>query len=121
MGSPTQNSWKKAIDPLFLGENRRRNISCLPENRLDPMNVVHKIYNLLRRLEIALLPNYIRKDKSETWSFGSSLTGTCKTNNGPDLFGARQDQQETLILDESLLELCLSYLIHRYARPLYFV
>lgn len=85
------------------------------------MNVVHKIYNLLRRLEIALLPNYIRKENGEKWIFVSYLTDPFKKKNDPDFFKGHQNQQETLILDEILHELDLSYFFHHYARPLNFV
>lgn len=84
-------------------------------------NIKQKLAGALNRLSIALLPNYIKKSGGKKRIFVSYIVEPLKKRQDPDYFKGHQNHQETVIIEDILNELNLSYVFHHYALPLNFV
>ncbi|HLW32902.1 MAG TPA: glycosyltransferase [Aequorivita sp.] len=80
-----------------------------------------KIDRSLYRLRILLLPNYVKRKNGNRRIFVSYITEPLKRRNDKVFFQGHQNHQETVIIEDIINELDLSYVFNHYSLPLNFV
>jgi hypothetical protein len=83
-------------------------------------NKVEQVLYFLSRYLNLVTKNHIIKDNGGKWIFISYLTEPFKRRNEKIYFHGHQNRQETLIFEEVIQELNLSYIFNDYNRPLNF-
>lgn len=80
-----------------------------------------KVANGLKRLAIKWLPNYIKKTNGDKRIFVSYIIEPLKRRHDHAFFKGHQNHQETIIIEDIINELGLSYVFNHYSLPLNFV
>lgn len=80
-----------------------------------------KIERGFYRFQIQFLPNYFKKKNGSKRIFVSYITEPLKRRNDKVFFQGHQNLQETLIIEDIINELDLSYVYNHYSLPLNFV
>lgn len=83
--------------------------------------VRQKFINGLLRFRILFLPNHIIKRNGRKWIFVSYITEPFKRRNDVSYFHGHQNHQETLIIEDLINELEISYVFNHYNRPINFL
>ena len=83
--------------------------------------VQRKFIHGFKKLAVRLFPNYIKKNNGHKRIFVSYITEPLKRKHDAAYFQGHQNHQETVIIEEILNELDLSYIFNHYALPLNFV
>ena len=84
-------------------------------------SIQRKINQVFNKLAIKFLPNYIQKEKGNKRIFVSYITEPLKRKHDIAYFQGHQNHQETVIIEEIINELDLSYIFSHYTLPLNFV
>jgi hypothetical protein len=83
-------------------------------------NKVEQVLFFLSRYLNLVTKNHIIKENGKNWIFISYLTEPFKRRNEKIYFHGHQNRQETLIFEEVIQELDLSYIFNSYNKPLNF-
>lgn len=80
-----------------------------------------KIERSLYRLRVQFLPNYVKKKNGNKRIFISYIIEPLKRRNDEVFFQGHQNHQETVIIEDIVNELNLSYVFNHYSLPINFV
>jgi hypothetical protein len=83
-------------------------------------NIVEQVLFYIDRYRKLVTKNHIIKKNGNNWIFVSYLTEPFKKRNDKIYFHGHQNRQETLIIEEVIQELDLSYIFNDYNKPLNF-
>src|SRR5690554_3676452 len=111
---------------VSLGKKRLKKhcrLTTNPAKRfvMNWFTVQRKFIHGFKKLAVRLLPNYIKKNNGHKRIFVSYITEPLKRKHDAAYFQGHQNHQETVIIEEILNELDLSYIFNHYSLPLNFV